>query len=90
MGMADDMQLMQMLRHYQMPLAPEQPAGYQPMPQMPPAPMGPYQQFMGGLQPFLPEIPGLMQPEAAGTPKQTLGVGRFNPGEYLMRYNRRF
>jgi hypothetical protein len=80
MGMADDMQLMQMLRNYQLP--PQMPADYQPLqtPQMPPqAPMSP--------QPMLPGFS--IETNLEGRkPQDLMQQLRYHP--YWLQYNRQF
>jgi hypothetical protein len=97
MGMWDDPELMRLLQppqmQYGLPPQPMSPAGYQPMPQMAPPPPNSFQQLLSQLRPYMPEVPGLMNPEAAGTPRQTLGIGGKRDkgtGYYDREYGGRF
>jgi hypothetical protein len=80
-GMADDMQLMQMLRNYQLP--PEQPAGYQPLQQPAMPPQAPPAQPMS-------LFPGLsVETNLQGRAPQDLARQlRYHP--YWLQYNRQF
>jgi hypothetical protein len=79
MGMADDIQLMQMLRNYQLP--PQMPAGYQPlqMPQMQPPPQP---------QPMFPNLSLEMNAEGRRPQDVTRQFRTFDP--YWLQYNRQF